>query len=181
MKGMLLAILLIFLLAGVSAYCNSTQIDINSANLTELDKLDGIGVKYAQRIIDNRTYNSVDDLIRVSGIGNITLNKIKTQGLACVANEQNITQTPAPQEIQTINETPITQTTITQTSSPLMLEDNVMKQTQELTPINLSKNIKTQNGNEGNKKYAIYGFIGFCILLTILFILKGKGRKNEFR
>jgi competence ComEA-like helix-hairpin-helix protein len=175
MKGILLAVLLIFFLSEVSAYCNSTQVDINSANATELDKLSGIGSIYAQRIIDNRTYNSVDDLTKVKGIGPATLTKIKTQGLACVANEQN---TFVIQDTPNITNEP---TVITQTPAPLILGDNLVNNTNELPPINLSKNIKTQNGNEGNKKYAIYGFIGFCILLTVLFILKGKARKNEFR
>ncbi|MCX6718208.1 MAG: lamin tail domain-containing protein [Candidatus Staskawiczbacteria bacterium] len=60
------------------------QIDINSATLPQLDELTGIGPAYAQRIIDDRPYSSVDDLLRVKGIGTATLQKIKDQGLACV-------------------------------------------------------------------------------------------------
>ena len=60
-------------------------ININTASLQELDKITGIGPKYAQAIIDARPFSSVDDLLKVKGIGEITLQKIKEQGLACVS------------------------------------------------------------------------------------------------
>jgi len=59
-------------------------VDINTATLTQLDTLTGIGPVYAQHIIDGRPYSSVDELDRVKGIGPATLAKIKTQGLASV-------------------------------------------------------------------------------------------------
>lgn len=62
-----------------------TKIDINSATLSQLDELAGIGPKYAQGIIDARPFSSVDDLTRVKGIGQKTLQKIKGQGYACVS------------------------------------------------------------------------------------------------
>jgi competence ComEA-like helix-hairpin-helix protein len=76
------------------------QIDINTATLSQLDELTGIGPTYAQRIIDGRPYSSVDDLLRVKGIGPATLQKIKDQGLACVNCESSTvvadTQIPEP-------------------------------------------------------------------------------------
>ncbi|MFH0739544.1 MAG: lamin tail domain-containing protein [bacterium] len=72
------------------AFALAEQIDINTATLSQLDKLTGIGPTYAQRIIDNRPYNSIDDLLRVKGIGTTTLQKIKVQGFACV-NCQELT------------------------------------------------------------------------------------------
>lgn len=52
-------------------------ININTANITKLDSLDGIGPSTAQKIIDSRPYNSVDDLLNVSGIGQATFDKFK--------------------------------------------------------------------------------------------------------
>jgi len=78
------------------------QININTATLSQLDELTGVGATYAQRIIDGRPYSSVDDLDRVKGIGPATIQKIKEQGFACVnclpaqAGETSTTSVSAP-------------------------------------------------------------------------------------
>ena len=59
-------------------------IDINSASQEDLEKLSGIGPAKAQAIIEARPFSSLNDLIRVKGIGEKTLQKIKEQGLACL-------------------------------------------------------------------------------------------------
>lgn len=60
---------------------SSGLVNINTASATELQTLSGIGPSMAQSIIDERTKNgafaSVDDLMRVSGIGEKKLAKIK--------------------------------------------------------------------------------------------------------
>jgi len=76
-------ILILLMLSFVSAGC----VDINSASLEELDEIIGIGNKTAQKIIDARPFDSVDDLTKVSGIAEKKLAKIKSQGLACVDGE----------------------------------------------------------------------------------------------
>lgn len=60
---------------------SSELVNINTASAAELQTLSGIGPSMAQSIIDERTKNgafaSVDDLMRVSGIGEKKLAKIK--------------------------------------------------------------------------------------------------------
>ena len=63
------------------AGASSGLVNINTASAVELQTLSGIGPSMAQSIIDERTQNgafaSVDDLMRVSGIGEKKLAKIK--------------------------------------------------------------------------------------------------------
>ena len=72
------------------------RVEINTASLQQLEALTGIGPVKAQAIVDARPFSSVDDLLRVKGIGAITLQKIKDQGLACVNCEA--VQSPATAE-----------------------------------------------------------------------------------
>ncbi|OGZ78434.1 MAG: hypothetical protein A2528_00040 [Candidatus Staskawiczbacteria bacterium RIFOXYD2_FULL_37_9] len=59
-------------------------ININTATLQQLDQITEIGPITAQRIIDARPYSSINGLLKVKGIGEKTLQKIKEQGIACV-------------------------------------------------------------------------------------------------
>lgn len=56
-------------------------IDINTASAAELEAIPGIGPVLAGRIIEYRTsygnFESVDDLVNVSGIGEKTLEKMR--------------------------------------------------------------------------------------------------------
>jgi len=52
-------------------------VNINTATITELDSLTGVGPSMAQKIIDSRPYNSTTDLLKVSGIGQATYDKFK--------------------------------------------------------------------------------------------------------
>lgn len=55
----------------------SETVNINEASLKELQTLPGIGTKLGERIIAHRPYQTVDDLLKVPGIGPITLERIR--------------------------------------------------------------------------------------------------------
>jgi competence protein ComEA len=74
-------------LAMVMAFCgpiqaeNSGKINLNKATVEELSQLKGIGMKYAERIVQYRDKNgpfkNVEDLLNVQGIGSKTIEKNK--------------------------------------------------------------------------------------------------------
>lgn len=54
-----------------------TRINLNKATVDQIESLEGIGPVYAQRIIEGRPYQEVDQLLEVRGIGPKTLEKIR--------------------------------------------------------------------------------------------------------
>ncbi len=83
------------------------RLDINRASWVEWMQLDGIGEVTARRIVDERDTNgpfdSVDDLIRVRGIGPRTLEKLRPQLIDLRHNQpDNTVQAPQRQNLQHI-------------------------------------------------------------------------------
>ena len=73
----------------------SGPVDINTADLEQLQTLKGIGPALAQRIVDfreeNGPFRSVEDLLQVKGIGEATLEKFRdhiTVGTEAPAEDQ---------------------------------------------------------------------------------------------
>lgn len=199
MKRLILICIFILFLASVYGLCEEGQIDINSASAEELDGLYGIGPVKADSIIDSRPFKSVDELINVSGIGNITLEKIKEQGLACVNIEEDVEETTeeeVAEENTEENKTEVTEEESSEESTPKITENavtekdntetakqNITAEVIKLTPLT-PQNIKSNKDNQSldNSNYAKYGFIAFCILLGLLFLIRRKNRlKNEFK
>lgn len=164
----LILILGILFLQIADSKCLENQIDINSATIEELDSLVGIGPEKANAIVDSRDYNSVDDLIDAKGVGEITLEKIKQQGLACVEEEnseteeeKNLEKSEDKEEIESFDE---------------KIEENA-----EIKPIVLNaKTIKSEKDKEfSTQNLAIFGVILFGAVFGFLSIRKRK-YKNEF-
>jgi hypothetical protein len=185
----------LFLIGFISSTCNESQIDINSANASELDKIINVGPKTAEWIIGNRTYNSVDELTKIYGIGDIKIAQIKAQGVACVSeevkeeiNEENITnntelQETIPEETQEENET--TNIGKEEKINNLKIQEIVNTKNNtiiELSPINLnSKDIKSEKDKEILKRrLSLFGLTTLGLVLGVLLLLKSKKNKNEF-
>jgi hypothetical protein len=58
-------------------------VDLNSATVDELDAIVHIGPARAAEIVRLRPFSSVDDMVRISGIGDARLRDIVAQGLVC--------------------------------------------------------------------------------------------------
>ena len=72
-------LLLVFSLLSGFAFAEPATVNINTATVETLAALDGVGEAKAQAIIDYRSKNgpfqSAEDLVQVSGIGERTLQK----------------------------------------------------------------------------------------------------------
>ena len=169
-------ILIIIFSFSVSS-CNEEQIDINNANLEELEEIYGIGPAYGQRIIEyreNKFFQDVDELTNIKGIGDVTLGKIENQGLACVSTKNENGDDENNVEDNNISE------------GKTKYERKVINK-----PIKLNnpKDIKTPNINYKSviEKHAISGLIIFGIFIVSLSILTYLNKKykekykNEFR
>ena len=57
-------------------------IDINTAPVSELETLSGIGEAYSKKIVDNRPYKRKDELVQKKIVPQATYDKIKDQIIA---------------------------------------------------------------------------------------------------
>ncbi len=173
---LLIIIPIILSISYVSAVCDSGQIDINTATVEELDEIVYIGLARAEQIIVLRPFSSVEDMIRISGIGDVYLNSIKEQGLACVEEEKTKEEEIVEEKGAVEGSAEILVEIVTEESPPIEKELDVIN----LNPKVIKSGDDMENLNKNN--YAIYGLVGFCVLLGVLFLLrKSRYKKNEFR
>lgn len=62
---------------GESTQDTSLKININTASKSELESLPGVGSATAEKIIQNRPYSSIEELLDVSGIGDTKYSALK--------------------------------------------------------------------------------------------------------
>jgi competence protein ComEA len=62
---------------GLTSASGAQRVSINSSSAEQLDTLPGVGPATAQRIIEGRPYNKLEDLLEVKGIGEKTLEKLR--------------------------------------------------------------------------------------------------------
>ena len=180
----LLIFILIFLatISIISALCEESQIDINSASAEKLEEIIHVGPKVAGYIIEARAFNSLDDLVNVRYISLGYLEDIINQGLACIDGEtEEINEKEVEEKEENIEEK--------QEPEVIYNEETDEKENKtediKLEVIKLNaKTIKSEDDKEKLNKnnYAKYGFVFFCILLGFLFMLRKKRvNKNEFK
>ncbi|WP_246231685.1 MBL fold metallo-hydrolase [Sporosarcina jiandibaonis] len=63
---------------------NGSCVDINKASEKDVQRIKHIGPATAFELIKMRPYHSVDELVKINGIGPARLKDIKEQGIACI-------------------------------------------------------------------------------------------------
>lgn len=92
------ALALVLFLSSFSIYA-AEKIDINKAPMEELVKIIHIGEARALELISLRPFSSLDDLVRIKGIGETRIKEINEQGLAWISTGDE--EKPlAPEEIK---------------------------------------------------------------------------------
>lgn len=181
-KGIIFLLTLLFFSFSVYASCDSNQVDLNSASISELEELSGIGPAKAQAIIDSRPFDSVDDLIDVYGIGEVTLEKIKDQGLACIDSQEDEEENDESEENEDSEKDEDIEEDYVKVNTVYIVENKTDEKIERETIILQPQDIKTDINKDDKGYYPIIGLILFCFLLGVLYFISGRRyKKNEFK
>ncbi len=181
MKTVISVLVVILLIQGIYSECSENQVNLNTASVSELDGIIYVGEVTAQNIIDTRPFNSIDELINVKGIGDVKLQAIKNEGLACVADSTSSSEEDSEEDSAKPEEETLSKSSDEKSSSETTsIVGDTISSEGSLISLN-PQDIKTDENKENNKQnLAIYSLAIFCVLLGVLFSLKFKKRKNEF-
>ena len=174
-------VFLIFLSTNISAICEEGQIDINSASEEKLQDIANIGPARAAEMITIRPFSSVDDMVRITGIAEKTLAQIKSQGIACVEDEEE--KNESNEEADNANN--MSENTTTLDDAPVKNEILLKPEVIKLNyPVNDTKDIKSEENSQilSKDKIAMYGFFVFSAIIGVLLIIRRKKiYQNDFR
>lgn len=191
MKKYVILLLILLILPLYQAECSEDQIDINNADKTDLINIKYIGDVRAEELIELRPFESLDDLIRIKGIGETYLQRIKEEDLACVGEfeEEEKKEETIDEEHERVKETDKTEEVKEETTEeansqkPKKIEPEIIKLNPEVIKTQESE-VKSDNGKNLEsflEKYAIQGFVIFSAIIILLFIIKDRKYKNEFK
>lgn len=202
-KKLFLFVFLIFLLfPSILSECNSSQVDINNASKEKLEDINEVGSSTAKEIIESRPFNSLDDLIDVKYIGEITLKQIKNQSVCVETSEKSEDSEEENSSDNSENENidyDFDNINSTKNNDKSYQEDTENKNPEiiKLSPPSKPKQDKDKNSSDpkvikkansfnfqkNKSKYASYGLGIVTILVIGLMLIKyRKNRyKNEFR
>ena len=131
-----------------------------SVTLEELDEIVWVGPATAQKIIDARPFDSIGDLDKVSGIGEVKVSDIKAEGLACIYGEGEVDEVEEePEEIVEVKD-----------EEP---EDIVLvSDSQKMISLNGNVDLELKYESEDSKivSYLPLGFAVFLIALVGILI-----------
>ena len=118
-------------------------------------------------------YSTLDDLVEVSYISGGYIEDIKNQGLACVAEgDEDV-------EEGEVNGDGGVEVGLDDSLGEVVGE--AVAEEPQIIHLNPQVIKSDENTENEDKNYTIYLFVGFCFLITILFIVKTNKEKNEFR
>lgn len=195
MRCAIIIISLIVLLSFYSAQCEPGQIDINSASKEELTQIIYIGEDRANQMINIRPFESLDDIVIISGIGEIYLQKIKEQNLACVdeysEEDYNKKEKIGESDIEILSDSKLKELSrdndketkefiLEKEESERILEHTTFEPI-KLNPQNIKSETDLKKEEDKEESYAIYLFVAFVIVICLLLAIKKYKRKYKYK